>query len=123
MTIEELADAEAAAKRGAALIALKAREAVSLRGVFTLAVSGGKTPWVMLRELANEEMPWKQTQLYFGDERHVRPDHPDSNYRMAHESMLKTAPLPAENVFPIATDDADQPNRRQVRRGDREERA
>jgi len=106
-----VADSNAVAKAAAEAIVALAKECVAKKGSFSLALSGGSTPKTAYALMASEplvsQMPWKQTQLYFGDERHVRPDHPDSNYRMAHESMLKTAPLPAENVFPIATDDAD----------------
>ena len=73
MTFEVLADAEAAAARAAAIIAQDARVAVAARGRFTMAVSGGHTPWVMLRALANEEVPWANVHVFQVDER-VAPD-------------------------------------------------
>ena len=61
MRMEVLSDAEAVAKRAAAVIAEEARAAVAARGRFLMAVSGGKTPWIMLRALANEDVPWKRS--------------------------------------------------------------
>jgi len=59
MKIEILADADAVAQKGAEIIAAEARAAVKARGCFIVAVSGGHTPWQMLRALANEDVPWK----------------------------------------------------------------
>ena len=88
-----------------------AQKCVSDKQRFTIALSGGSTPRQTYALLAAspwlECMPWSATEIYFGDERHVRPDHPDSNYRMAYEAMLKSVPIPSENVFPISTVDAD----------------
>ena len=69
MQIEILADADAVAKKAATTIAADARAAVAARGRFVMAVSGGHTPWVMLRELANEEVPWANVHVFQVDER------------------------------------------------------
>ena len=69
MKIETLADAAAVAERAAAFIAAEARTAVQARGRFTLAVSGGSTPWLMLRLLAREDVPWQGVHLFQVDER------------------------------------------------------
>jgi 6-phosphogluconolactonase len=75
------------------------REAVSARGRASLALSGGSTPKGLYRRLAQERsLPWDRVHLFFGDERHVPPDHPDSNYRMAKEALID--PLLAEGLFP-----------------------
>jgi 6-phosphogluconolactonase len=71
--LEVSPDADAVAGRGARYVAERARAAVQDHGRFTFAVSGGKTPWAMFAELAHEDMPWAQTELYQVDER-VAPD-------------------------------------------------
>ncbi|MFY9268851.1 MAG: 6-phosphogluconolactonase [Candidatus Manganitrophaceae bacterium] len=79
-----------------------AQEAVSLRGRFSVALAGGATPGTLYRSLASaafsEEIPWKSVHLFWGDERAVPPDHPDSNYRMADEALISHVPIPSENV-------------------------
>ena len=93
METEVLADAEAVARRAAAIVAAEAREAVGARGRFALAVSGGHTPWLMLRALAGEDVPWDGLHLFQVDER-VAPDgHPDRNWTHLRESLLDHAPL------------------------------
>ena len=88
-----------------------AAEAIETRGKFCVALSGGSTPRGLYSVLASqfrESIPWRKIYFFFGDERQVPPDHPDSNYRMACESMLSKVPVPAENVFRIrAEQDAD----------------
>ena len=73
MTLEVLADPQATAERAAAIIAADARAAAGARGKFSMAVSGGHTPWVMLRALANQDVPWATVQVFQVDER-VAPD-------------------------------------------------
>jgi 6-phosphogluconolactonase len=80
----------------------QATASVAERGRFTVALSGGSTPRSLYQLLASgtfPKLPWDKTYFFFGDERHVPPDHPDSNYRMANEAMLSKAP--AQNVFRI----------------------
>ena len=72
MMIECLADAAAVARRGAAVIAAESRAAVAARGRFVMAVSGGTTPWAMLRALADEEVQWPSVHVLQVDER-IRP--------------------------------------------------
>jgi 6-phosphogluconolactonase len=83
-----------------------ARAAVAARGRFAVALSGGSTPSATYRRLAEPpfatQMPWDRTLVFFGDERGVPPDHPDSNYRMAHTALLSRVPIPPEHVFRIA---------------------
>ena len=75
MKIRVLADADAVAKAGAAALAEAARAAVAARGVCTMALSGGRTPWVMLRALEAEDVPWQQVKIVQVDER-VQGLHP-----------------------------------------------
>jgi 6-phosphogluconolactonase len=86
-------------------IALAAHQAASDHGRFTWALAGGSTPRTVYELLASDfyraRMPWSAIHFFWGDERHVPPDHPDSNYRMAREAMLDRVPVPAENVHRI----------------------
>jgi len=93
MRIDVLADAEAVAKRAAAVIAEEARAAVAARGHFLLAVSGGKTPWVLLRALASEAVPWEHVHIVQVDERVAPEGHPDRNLTHLRETLLEHAPL------------------------------
>ena len=113
MLIEVLANDDAVAKAAAGVIAKAAREAVAARGVFTLAVSGGKTPWVMLRDLATEEVPWSQVHVFQIDERIAPEGDPDRNLTHLHESLLGNAPIPKENIHAMPVNAADPTNRLQ----------
>jgi 6-phosphogluconolactonase len=107
MQVETLADDNAVAQRAAAFIAEQARAAVRERGQFTLAVSGGRTPWAMLRALAGEDVPWAQVQLFQVDER-VAPDGDAArNLTNIQASLLAHAPLPATNVHAMPVEAAD----------------
>lgn len=88
----------------------QALTAIAQRDKFSVALSGGSTPkslYTLLASGAFPKFPWDKTYFFFGDERHVPPDHPESNYRMANEAMLSKAP--AANVFrvPAEMKDAD----------------
>jgi 6-phosphogluconolactonase len=90
-----------------------ADEAVRARGRFAVALSGGSTSKALYRLLAADEggfrarLPWGQAHIFWGDERHVPPDHPDSNYRMAYEAMLSRVPVPSGNVYRIPAENPD----------------
>lgn len=107
MEIQVLADADAVAKAAAQVIAAEARAAVAARGRFIMAVSGGKTPWQMLRALANEEVPWKNVHVVQVDERIAPAGDPDRNLTHLRESLLSHAPLPPEQIhaMPVEADD------------------
>ncbi len=100
--ITVLPDSNAIAAEAAGRIIGAARHAVAQRGRFSIALSGGSTPKTLYGLLAAEplvsQMPWDKTDLYFGDERCVPPDHKDSNFRMATEALLSKAPIPPGNV-------------------------
>ena len=93
MKMEILADVDAVARRAAVLIAAAAREAIAARGRFVLAVSGGHTPWVMLRALAGEDVPWDGVHLFQVDERVAPAGDADRNWTHLRESLLDHAPL------------------------------
>src|SRR5215472_1579135 len=98
MQIEVYSDVDAVALAAAKLIAKEAREAVATRGKFVMAVSGGKTPWIMLRDLAKEDVPWKDVHVVQVDERVAPTGDPDRNLTHLRESLLEHAPLRAERI-------------------------
>jgi 6-phosphogluconolactonase len=104
MNIEVYIDAEAVALEAAKLIAKEARDAVSVRGKFVMAVSGGKTPWGMLRNLAQEDVPWNGVHVVQVDERVAPEGDPDRNLTHLRESLLEHAPLRPEQIYPMAVE-------------------
>ena len=101
--IRILADAASIAKRAAEEFAQAARTAVGQRNAFRVVLAGGSTPKALYDLLASDpalrsQVPWDKTQVFFGDERHVGPGHPDSNFRMATEVMLSKVSLKANQV-------------------------
>src|SRR5438094_6392122 len=99
MRIEVLADADAVAKEAAAVIAREARQAVAARGRFVMAVSGGHTPWMMLRALADEDVPWASVHMFQVDERVAPEGHADRNLTHLRASLLEHAPLPPAQLY------------------------
>ena len=104
--IRILADGSAIAKRAAQEFVQAATAAVRERGAFHVALAGGSTPKALYGLLVidpvwRSQVPWDKMQVFFGDERHVAPDHPDSNFRMATEAMLSKVPLKANQVTRI----------------------
>lgn len=91
----------------------RAGEAAHARGRFSMALSGGSTPRRLFALLADPAEPyrdridWRAVHLFWGDERHVPPDHPESNYRMAREALIERVPIPAENVHRIRSEEPD----------------
>jgi 6-phosphogluconolactonase len=107
MKIEVFADADAVAKAAAKIIAADAREAVAVRGRFVMAVSGGKTPWQMLRDLADENVPWAEVHVAQVDERIAPAGDPDRNLTHLRESLLSHAPLPPGQIYAMPVEEAD----------------
>ncbi len=107
MNIEVLPDADAVARRAAAFIAATARSAASDRGRFVFAVSGGRTPWVMLRALVQEDVPWEAVEIVQVDERAAPEGHPDRNLTHLRETLLEHAPLKPGQIhaMPVDADD------------------
>src|SRR6185437_11204002 len=98
-------DAAAVSRAAADAIADAARQAMDARGHFSIALSGGSTPRALYQLLATEyleRIPWTATDIFFGDERCVPPDHPDSNFRMARESLIDHVPGLAARAHRIA---------------------
>ncbi|HXM66170.1 MAG TPA: 6-phosphogluconolactonase [Candidatus Acidoferrum sp.] len=107
MKIEVYADADAVALAAAKLIAKEARDAVATRGKFVMAVSGGKTPWIMLRDLAHEDVPWKGVHVVQVDERVAPEGDADRNLTHLRESLLEHAPLRPEQIHAMPVEAAD----------------
>ena len=107
MQIEVLENADAVARKAAGIIADAARNAVAARGRFVMAVSGGRTPWLMLQALADEDVPWDRVQVAQVDERVAPPEHADRNLTHLRESLLSHAPLqPAQiHAMPVESPD------------------
>jgi len=105
--LEILPEVEAVARRAAAFVASEARAACAARGRFTLAVSGGHTPWMMLRALAGEDVPWASVHVLQVDERVAPAGHPDRNLTHLRESLLGQVPLTGEQLhaMPVEGDD------------------
>ena len=98
MQVEILANPEAVAKRAASIVAGYAREAVAARGHFNVAFSGGHAPWIMLRDLADEDVPWDKVQVFQIDERVAPAGDPDRNLTHLRESLLERAPLRPDHI-------------------------
>jgi 6-phosphogluconolactonase len=86
-----------------------ARTAIGAQGRFTVALSGGSTPKALYSLLASNysNFAWNRVFMFFGDERHVPPTDPESNYRMVNEALLTKVAIPAENVFRVAAENPD----------------
>ncbi|MBU7004703.1 MAG: 6-phosphogluconolactonase [Theionarchaea archaeon] len=88
----------------AQMVILAARRTISDRGKFALALSGGTTPEPLYRTLADSPINWTAVELYMVDERFVGLDHPESNFGMVWNILVKKVPIPAGQVFPIPTE-------------------
>jgi len=110
MQIEVCPDAESIALKAAEIIASDARAAVAARGRFILAVSGGRTPWLMLRALATEQLPWERIHVVQTDERIAPAGDPDRNLAHLRASLLDHAPLPPSHIhaMPVEAPDLDR---------------
>jgi 6-phosphogluconolactonase len=109
-TVEHCATTDALAEAAASYVYRQYEEAVSRKGIFTLVLSGGKTPEALHRKLASEDFRsrfnWGQVHVFMGDERYVPHDHEQSNFGMARRTLLSHVPIPDENLFPIPTEAA-----------------
>jgi 6-phosphogluconolactonase len=107
MKMEVLKNEAEVAHKAAAIIADEARAAAGARGRFLIAVSGGKTPWVMLRALAQEQVPWDAMHIAQVDERVAPAGDPDRNLTHLRESLLAHSPLHASQIHAMPVECAD----------------
>jgi 6-phosphogluconolactonase len=105
--IEVQPDEDTAARKAAVIIAADARAAVPARGRFIMAVSGGRTPWLMLRALADEQLPWENVHVVQVDERAAPAADPDRNLTHLRESLLDHAPLRPDHIHAMPVEAAD----------------
>jgi 6-phosphogluconolactonase len=105
--IEVHLDDDLIARKAAAIMAVDARGAVPSRGRFIMAVSGGRTPWLMLRALADEQLPWENVHVVQVDERAAPAGDPDRNLAHLRENLLAHAPLLPDHIhaMPIEAPD------------------
>jgi 6-phosphogluconolactonase len=108
--IEVHPDDDVIARKAAAIIAVEARAAVSSRGRFIMAVSGGHTPWEMLRALAEERLAWENVHVVQVDERVAPAGDADRNLTHLRDSLLNHAPLPSDHIhaMPVEASDLDR---------------
>jgi 6-phosphogluconolactonase len=107
MKIEVFPNADVVARQAASVIAAEARTAIGARGTFVMAVSGGHTPWIMLRHLAGEDLPWQGVHVVQVDERVAPEGHPDRNLTHLRESLLAHAPLRPEQIHAMPVNSPD----------------
>jgi 6-phosphogluconolactonase len=105
--VEVHADAAAVARAAATIIAAEARAVEATRGRFVMALSGGRTAWLMLRALALEAVPWNAVYLVQVDERVVPAGHPERNLTHIRESLLRHSPLRAEQLVTMPVEGPD----------------
>jgi 6-phosphogluconolactonase len=107
MRIKVVANADSVASEAAKFIAGEARAAVKDQGTFVMAVSGGRTPWLMFRALALEDLPWNAVHIVQVDERIAPAGDPDRNLTHLRESLLEHAPLPPGQIYPMPVESSD----------------
>ena len=107
-TIKLFPDIASIAQDAAKIFVNAAQQAVKERGVFRVAMAGGSTPKTLYALLVAEpfrsQLPFDKMQLFFGDDRHVPPDHADSNYRMVSENFISKTPIKPDQVFRMKTE-------------------
>lgn len=107
MELRVLADEQSVADAAADLIAAEARAAARSRGRFTLAVSGGRTPWVMLQRLAAKPVPWEAVHLFQVDERVAPAGDADRNLTHLRTALIERVPLEASHIHAMPVEAAD----------------
>ena len=102
--VEVLPDKEALIKRSLEVILSKIQEAIEKSDRFTIALAGGGTPKPLYEAIATQNLPWEKIHVFWGDERYVPADHPDSNQGMARNAWLDKVNIPAANIHPMPTE-------------------
>ena len=102
--VEVLADKASLIERSRTIVVDKIQSAIATKGQCSIALAGGSTPKPLYEALAQENIPWEQIQVFWGDERYVAPNHRDSNQLMARQTWLDEVTIPAANIYPVPTD-------------------
>ena len=105
--VEVLPSMAALIERALELVLAQMHSSISARGQCTIALSGGSTPKPLYEAIASVDLPWEKIHVFWGDERYVPPDHPDSNQGMARRAWLDRVNIPAANIHPMPTDAGD----------------
>jgi len=101
--VEVLANREELIARSLAIVLSQIATAIAERGICTIAAAGGSTPEPLYKALCLEDLPWDKIHVFWGDERYVSPEHPDSNQKMARLAWLDRVNIPASNIHPMPT--------------------
>jgi 6-phosphogluconolactonase len=107
MKVEVFSDDESTARAAAKFIAAEAAAAVAARGQFVMAVSGGRTPWIMLNALGNEEVQWERIHVVQVDERIAPAEHPDRNLAHLRETLLDHSPIRPDQIHAMPVESPD----------------
>ncbi len=102
--VEVLPDKAALLDRSHAVVLAKIQAAIQERDRCTIALAGGGTPKPLYEALSTQDLPWEKIHIFWGDERYVPADHPDSNQRMARQAWLDQVTIPETNIHPMPTD-------------------
>ncbi|PSB27826.1 6-phosphogluconolactonase [Stenomitos frigidus] len=105
--VEVLPDKDALIQRSLAIVVDKIQAAIAARGRCTIALAGGSTPKPLYEQLATQNLAWEKLHIFWGDERYVPSDHPDSNEGMARHAWLDQVAFPLTNVHPMTTANAE----------------
>lgn len=103
-TVEVLPNKEALIERSLDVVLSHIQSAIQERGQCTIALAGGGTPKPLYEALATQNLPWDKVHVFWGDERYVPADHPDSNQGMARHAWLDKVDIPADNIHPMSAD-------------------
>jgi 6-phosphogluconolactonase len=106
-SVEVLRDVNALVARAQEIVCAELQSAIAQRNQFTLALSGGSTPKPLYESLSRQELPWDKVHIFWGDERYVAPDHPDSNEGMARRAWIDHISIPANHIHSIPTQTSD----------------
>lgn len=105
--VEVLPSLESLIERSLAITLDRISTAIAERGVCAIALAGGSTPKPLYEAISKQSLPWDKIHVFWGDERYVAPEHPDSNQLMARTAWLNKVPIPDTNIHPIATNETD----------------
>ena len=105
--VEVLPDKDALIHRSLTIVVDRIQAAIASRGRCTIALAGGSTPKPLYEQLATQTLSWDKIHIFWGDERYVPSDHPDSNEGMARQAWLDRVALPPANIHPMPTTNAD----------------
>lgn len=105
--LEILPNLETLIQRALEIVIQKIQSSIEKQNCFTIALAGGSTPKPLYEAISQQNLPWEKIHVFWGDERYVGPEHPESNQRMARLAWLNKVPIPAENIHPMPTNSND----------------